>query len=365
MDGDQLVSALETGRVDSSYTIKGGLSHGTTLISQATHAPCLQLLPPFTSKEGILKEEPLIPGIYQRDKKVVRIDKSDPSSVQTYMKDDLDVSRLNEIHKHLWLAGLPQVSRALHNQVRVGRQVHITERADLHLVWRDNILYLKPLPDYLLNHSSWTNIFCTNRQLYESAKGFLYSYTWLICSKSDLRLAHEHGLISEDVKWEQWAPFSAAVVSNISPDLSDVNPRYIYGELRLTRLNLICRFCSQTFSFGTIIRGYEYGYRQYSTYLERNFRWVLTAFIYITVVLSAMQVGLGTSELVDDGAFNRASYIFSMFSILAPVISLFVGALFIVILVLVNVRYALAQRAASRRKYAGAFANEAVRGHAY
>ncbi|OTA06206.1 hypothetical protein A9Z42_0069450 [Trichoderma parareesei] len=339
MDGDKVMSALET--------------------------PCIQLLPPFSAKQAILKEEPLIPGIYQRDKKVIRIDKSDPTSIQTYIKDDLDVSRLNAIHKHLWLAGLPQVSRALHNQIRVGRQVHITERADLHLVWRDNILYLKPLPDYLLSYSSWTDIFCADRQLHESAKGFLYSYTWLICSKSDLRIAHEQGLVSEDVKWEQWAPFSAAVVSNISEDLSGVNPRYIYGELRLARLNLICRFCSRTFSFGTIIRGYEYGYRQYSTYLERNFRWVLTAFIYITVVLSAMQVGLATSELVDNRVFNRASYIFSMFSILAPVISLFVGALFIVILVLVNVRYALDQRTASRRKYAGAFANEAVRRHAY
>ncbi|PTB63733.1 hypothetical protein BBK36DRAFT_1125406 [Trichoderma citrinoviride] len=307
----------------------------------------------------------MIPGIYQRDKKIVVIDKSDPNSVQDYIKYDLDVSRLNEIHKHLWLAGLPQVSRALHNQVRVGRQIHITERADLHLVWRDNILYLKPLPDYLLSHSFWNNIFCTNRELYESAKGFLYSYTWLICSKSDLRIAHEQGLVSRDVRWEQWAPFSAAVVSNISPDLCGVNPRYIYGELRLTRLNLICRFCSKTFSFGTLIRGYEYGYRQYSTYLERNFRWVLTAFIYITVVLSAMQVGLATSELVDNRVFNRASYIFSMFSILAPVISLFVGALFIVILVLVNVRYALDRRTDSRREFEGAFANESVKRHAF
>ncbi|TFA98711.1 hypothetical protein CCMA1212_009459 [Trichoderma ghanense] len=364
MDDDKLVSALER-RVDSTYTVTGGLSHNATLVPEASRSPCLQLVPPFSTKEGILKEEPLIPGIYQRDKKVIRIDKSDPRSVQSYIKYDLDVSRLNAIHKHLWLAGLPQVSRALHNQIRVGRQIHITERADLHLVWRDSILYLKPLPDYLLSHVSWTNIFCSNRELYESAKGFLYSYTWLICSKSDLRIAHEQGLISEDVRWEHWAPFSAAVVSNVSPDLCGVNPRYVYGELRLTRLNLICRFCSRTFSFGTIIRGYEYGYRQYSTYLERNFRWVLTAFIYITVVLSAMQVGLATSELNENRVFNRASYIFSMFSILAPVISLFVGALFILILVLVNVRYALDQRTASRRKYAGAFANEAVKRHAF
>ncbi|KAH0496192.1 hypothetical protein TgHK011_003567 [Trichoderma gracile] len=358
MDNDKSIPNLEAGQASSTYSVTFPLGHLTTLVPQ------LPRVPPFGVAEAIFKDEPLIPGTYRRDQKVVHVDKFDPRAVQLYMKDDLDVSRLNRIHKHLWLAGLPQVSRALHNQVRVGRQIHITERADLHLVWRDNILYLKPLPDHLLSHSSWTNKICTDRELYESAKGFLYSYTWLICSKSDLRIAHEQGLISEDVRWEQWVPLSAAVVSNISPDLCDINPRYIYGELRLTRLNLICRFCTNTFSFVTMIRGYEYGYRQYSTYLERNFRWVLTAFIYITVVLSAMQVGLATSELIENRVFNHASYIFSLFSILAPVISLFVGALFILILVLVNVRYALHQRTISRRKYAGAFANESVAKHA-
>lgn len=281
------------------------------------------------------------------------------------MKDDLDVKRLNEIHKHLWLAGLPQVSRALHNQVRVGRHIHITETANLHLVWRDNILYLKPLPDYLLSYSLWTDIFCTNRELFESAKGFLYSYTWLICNKSDLRIAHEQGLVSNAVKWEQWAPFSAAVVSNISLDLCDINPRYVYGELRLTRLNLICRFCTNTLDFMTIIRGYEYGYLQYSTYLERNFKWVLTAFIYITVVLSAMQVGLATGQLNGNAAFNRASYAFTMFSILAPVISLIIGALFTLILTVYNVRYALKRRAVSHNEFAGAFENESVQKHTH
>ncbi|UKZ81862.1 hypothetical protein TrVFT333_009638 [Trichoderma virens FT-333] len=300
-------------RVDSAYTIDP-LSTKATLVEKSRV--------PFSHKEDIFKDAPLIAGIYQQEKKLVSIDISDPSSVKAYMKHDLDVTRLNEIHKHLWLAGLPQISRALHNQIRVGRQIHITERADLHLVWRDDILYLKPLPDYLLSHHFWESAFCSDRELFESAKGFLYSYTWLTRSKSDLRIAHEHGLISDDIKWEQWVPFSAAVVSNINGDLSDINPRYLYGELRLTRLNLISRFCKNTFKFRTIIRGYEYGYRQYSTYLERNFKWVLTAFIYITVVLAAMQVGLATTKLNGNAMFNRASYVFTMFSILAPIISL-------------------------------------------
>ncbi|KAL7943776.1 hypothetical protein V8C42DRAFT_328423 [Trichoderma barbatum] len=344
MGGNKSVDDLETAQIDSTDSA--------------------DRVPPFdlSGDEDVFKE-PLIAGTYQRDKKIISINKSDTISVISYMKYDLDVTRLNEIHKHLWLAGLPQVSRALHDQVRIGRQIHISEMAHLHLVWRDNILYLKPLPDYLLSHSFWTRILCTDRELFESAKGFLYSYTWLICSKSDLRIAHEHGLISEDIGWEKWAPFAAAVVSKIDSDLSDINPRYIYGELRLKRLNLIYRFCTKTFKFDRMIRGYEYGYRQYSTYLERNFKWVLTAFIYITVVLAAMQVGLATTKLNGNAVFNRASYAFTMFSILAPIISLLIGGFFIITLVVFNVSYALKRRAESHKEHARAFENLSLEKH--
>ncbi|KAL7792784.1 hypothetical protein V8C43DRAFT_282448 [Trichoderma afarasin] len=360
MGSDTLADGLE-GRVDSAYGIPiGPLSNNTTLVVESAEK---LRLPPFSPKEDIFKEALLIAGIYQRDKKVVSIDKSDVVSFKEYLEYDLDVRRLNKIHKHLWLAGLPQACRTLHDQVRIGRQIHISEMAHLHLVWRDNILYLKPLPDYLLSYSFWTDKLCADRELFESAKGFLYSYTWLICSKSDLRIAHEKGLVSETITWEKWAPFSAAVVSGINGDLSDINPRYVYGELRLTRLNMISRFCTNTFEFKTIIRGYDYGYRQYSTYLERNFKWVLTAFIYITVVLAAMQVGLATTKLNENAMFNRASYVFTMFSILAPIISLTIGSFFILVLIIFNLRYALGRRATSHKEFARSFGNESLQAY--
>lgn len=320
-------------------------------------------MPPFSPEEDIFNEELVLPGTYQHERRIISINKNDPDSVELYMTRDLDVSRLNEIHKHLWLAGLPQVSRALHNQVRLGRKIVITESADLHLVWRDNVLNLKPLPDYLLSHSLWSSTFCHNRELFESAKGFLYSYTWLVCSKSDLRIAHEKGLISDSVQWEHWAPFSAAVVSCIQENPTDLNPRYIYGELRLSRLNLIYRLCKNTANFYRLIRGYEYSYHQYSTYFERNFKWVLTAIVYITVVLGAMQVGLATTELNGNAMFSRASYGFTLFSILAPLITLFFGALMMLILAVFNMRYALTQRIYSQKMYAEAFRKDSVRKH--
>ncbi|KAL7917074.1 hypothetical protein ACQKWADRAFT_72818 [Trichoderma austrokoningii] len=308
------------------------------------------LEPPFARDENILKEQDFVlPGTYHYKRRVICINKDATSSLNKYMTRDLDVSRLNDIHRHLWLAGLPSASRALHNQVRVGRESIITENADLHLVWRDNVVMLKPLPDYLLSYSTWINVLCKDASLFRSATGFLYSYTWLVSSKSDFRIAQAKGLISENIKWEHWAPFSAAVVSRIQHDPSSINQRYIYGELRLKRLNLIYRYCNAS-NLKTMIRGYEYGYHQYSTYFERNFKWVLTAIIYITVVLTAMQVGLATTQLNTSEVFNRVSYGFTLFSMLTPLITLFVGAIIMLILAVFNVRHALGERAKSQRK---------------
>lgn len=325
-------------------------------------ADVLKAIPPFSSNEGVFNADFLLPAAYHREKRLSKINKSDVNSIKEYMGYDLDVSRLNKIHKHLWLAGLPQISRPLHNQAMVGRRIVITERADLHLVWRDDIVHLKPLPDYLLSHCHWIQYLCTEGALFENAKGFLFSYSWLVCSKSDLRIAHEHGLISDAVDWDKWTNFCAAVISNIDLDeLSDINPRYVYGELRLSRLNMICRFCTNTSSVLSKIRGYEYGYHQYSTFLERNFAWLLTVIVFITVVLTAMQVGLATRDLNEDPRFNHASYVFTIFSIFTPLAAFVLVAIVSLVLTVFNFRYALQRRADSHNNLSTVFHRESVK----
>jgi hypothetical protein len=42
--------------------------------------------------------------------------------------------------------------------------------------------------------------------------------------------------------------------------------------------------------------------------------------VYITIVLTAMQVGLATHRLCNDDRFQNASYGFTIFSILTPLI---------------------------------------------
>ncbi len=48
--------------------------------------------------------------------------------------------------------------RPLHYQKAVGRNVVVHERADLHLVWDEQRIFLKPIPRYLLDRDFWRHI---------------------------------------------------------------------------------------------------------------------------------------------------------------------------------------------------------------
>jgi len=275
-----------------------------------------------------------------------------------FIREDLDLKELCDIHKHLWLAGLPQCARPLHYQLLLSRNIIVTEKSALHLTWMEDRIFLKPLPDYLMDHSIWETILCRdeNYKLFGEANGLMLSYLWLVASRSDFKIAHDCGLLSPVITWERWTAFSKVVAANIDHEhLTNISPRYIYGELRLGRLNWIYRLCSGKRSAKTFIRGYKYNYTRYSTFIERNFAWFLTAIIYITLVLTAMQVGLGTSELRESAAFNRASYGFTIFAILAPLIlGLLVGVV-LAVLVCFNAVHALTQRKKARTKYVHSF----------
>jgi hypothetical protein len=55
--------------------------------------------------------------------------------ISTCLALDLKTPRLNAIHQHLWLAGLPNAARPLHGQKLLGRNIAVTEDPDEHLVW--------------------------------------------------------------------------------------------------------------------------------------------------------------------------------------------------------------------------------------
>lgn len=249
------------------------------------------------------------------------------SDTTAFIRLDMDVSRLNQIHQYLWIAGRPTNARPLHRQKMIERQIFITEQADLHLVWHESRIFIKPLPDYVFDHQIWNDIICNNAALHASFCGFLLSYVWLLCYPSDFKVAVELGLVSSEVSWNDWTSFVDEFLSNIDCDtLDSVNKRYRYGELRLNRLNIIYRL-THIFESGRLLRGYAYGYSRYTVFFERNFGWTLLVFLYVTLVLTAMQVGLGTTKLEENKAFQQASYGFAVFSIVLPLVVVSVGLL--------------------------------------
>lgn len=243
----------------------------------------------------------------------------------TILDLDLRTPALDKIYAHLWLAGLPKAARPAHRQVLLGRAIVVTENPNEHLVWNATRIFIKPLPEYLLSHDFWTtegSALLRDRSLYQSACGLLLSYCWLICTKPDLAIAQDVRLVPPSVTWEEWVLFVTDLLTSIDPETLDtVSKRYHFGELRLSRLNLIYRFAPSMFSSQNFMRGYMSEPLWTKTFLERNFAWLFSVFGFVTIVAGSMQVGLGTDSLHANGEFQRASVGFTVASLIGVIAS--------------------------------------------
>ncbi|RLL95028.1 hypothetical protein CFD26_101706 [Aspergillus turcosus] len=237
------------------------------------------------------------------------------------------------VEKELDLQRLEKVTmppRPLHHQLLLGREIFIIERMDMHLVWTRSRIFLKPVPRFLLEPCFWTDYLshskececlhrgfhgstqhCARQKLRKSALGFLFSYAALITHESDFYIAKDKHLLPEEASWQGWRTFVEQL--RTESIYQRTNPRFIYGELRLSRLNKIYRFSQRPF-----LRGYMSHWQQYRTFFQENFRSLASATVYVAIVLSAMQVGLATRSLADNDAFQSASYGFAVFSVLGP-----------------------------------------------
>jgi hypothetical protein len=254
--------------------------------------------------------------------------------VQQFLEEDLDLSRLNRIHGHLWMAGRPMRARPLHRYRMMGFEVLYTQQMDLHLLHFSNKLMIKPLPEWILCADFWTDHLCGDTKLHQSACGFLLSYVWLLTTPLDLKLAHDYALVPSFITWHWWKEFVRDFLAPGNVDintLAQVNKRYQFGDLRLGRINSTYRI---RFFYSHFVRGYLYGYNRYVVFFQRNFSWILIVFVFFSLVLSAMQVGTGLKELEDNHAFLQASYVFVVFSIVSVVAVLtMVGIIFVFIFV--------------------------------
>lgn len=108
----------------------------------------------------------------------------------------------------------------------------------------------------------------------------------------------------------------------IDPETLDtVSKRYHFGELRLSRLNLIYRFAPSMFSAQNLMRGFMSEPLWTKAFLERNFAWLFSVFGFVTIVAGSMQVGLGTDSLHGSGKFQRASVGFTVASLIGVIAS--------------------------------------------
>lgn len=192
-------------------------------------------------------------------------------------------------------------------------------------MWNDGCIFIKPLPDFLLCHAFWDQHLCHDSdrvKLFESAAGFLLSYTWLIQYPSDFEMARSLCLIPAGLNdYVAWTSFVGDFLSYVDSRTAAgaINPRYKYGELRLTRLNSLTRFLPSMWSARNLVYGHMHFSTRHKAFFDTNFGWLLAIFAYISVVLSAIQAGLGTDYLAGSVAFQRMSYGLTLAAIVAAV----------------------------------------------
>lgn len=248
----------------------------------------------------------MLPAVVRRNHTLLEPE----SNLTEFLELDLQTPKLDALHSQLWLAGLPTPARPLLRQRLMNRKISLTERPDEHLVWHDGQIFLKPLPDYLLCHSFWADHICRARdpKTYASAVGLLLSYAWLVQHRSDFAIAKETLLLPDGFDYAAWTNFLGDVVSRIDIDtMAQVDRRYRYGELRLSRLNTLTRLRA-LLSARDFIQGHINFSTRYTAFFESKFGWLLAAFAFFSVILSALQVGLGTGVLSESAAFQKFSY---------------------------------------------------------
>lgn len=296
---------------------------------------------PEAHPRGTFLFHPLLPASYRtvngKDKPEIVV------ATDAMVENDLRVTRLNDIHHWLWFAGRPMPPRPLNYQVANSREIILSEDMGLHLVWAiPRRIFLKPIPGYLLDHQFWKVKLIHRESLYQCALGFLLSYTALIQYESDFYIAKDKRLIPRNLTWETWIKLVEQLLHHKN---ENVNRRYDYGELRLSRLNKIywahCR-----------LRGYRFPYQSYGEMFKANLAPIAGTIVYIGLVLTAMQVGLATHRLGNNDAFQNVSYGFTVFSILAPIILVFLVIFLLVVYFLYNcIATVLFRRAVLRNKY--------------
>lgn len=234
----------------------------------------------------------------------------DPNRVFSTLSCQLSMLLLDELYDDLWLIARKETSHidSLHYQLVKGRSIVLNEESKMHLLWTSDRIHVKPIPLYLLNYHFWKQFLCLQTgdalKWRAVAIGFLRSYAYLVRHRSDLNIAHDNNLIPKDVDWEAWTLFSAYF--RRCPN-SEVEKRYLYGQMRLSRLNHLVRL--RLPHERDSIWFYEPPYWSTGPYLRSITTSLGFLLATISLMLSSMQVSLnaGPRTSASVSTFSRFS----------------------------------------------------------
>lgn len=224
-----------------------------------------------------------------------RVKVSDHKSLFHFIRREIWSEDLESISGRLWWMSKQDSSNIspLHRQRVKGRQIIVSEDPRLHLVWIDDRIFLKPLPQYIMSYAFWDTFMSDLSQhgatakLRKAALGYLRTYFYLIQHESDLRVAQDPALclVPKEVTWPRFCQFTARF-KDIAEN--EVSGRYHYGEIRMTRLNY----------YAPILLGKSHYQRenyQYRAYFARIQGPLISAFAFFSIALNCMQVSLAVS----------------------------------------------------------------------
>jgi hypothetical protein len=238
----------------------------------------------------------------------------DDPSLKVHLIKEFSTTYLDNFAPHLWLVATQSHSHisSLTHQIVRGRNIVITEDPKLHLLWYHDRVFIKPIPPYLLSHAFWIYYLLSptspipqpeRDQILFAARGYLRTWFFLIRHKSDFALATSDAklpLLPKNVSFGNFMRFIAECEDNISD--ADVSPRYRFGELRLSRINLWSQVFLKKFAYHKVSG-------QYSAYFSRYFGVILVLFAFFSTALNAMQVALAavaTGSVPAGGQFSTS-----------------------------------------------------------
>lgn len=231
------------------------------------NSPMTRLRPPFeSSSSAITPLEVILPASIKSKSGLILPDRD----LRRFLSRELCTPKIYRFHRLLWLAGLPIPARSLQRQQLMGRSLVLTDRSDEHLVWHQNRLFVKPLPDFLLSHGFWEQHLCQDTDLYRGACGILLSYAWLVVYNADFEIAKQHFLVPSSLTFKDWTRLLKDFLQHIDLETYDqVNVRYHYGELRQQRLAWLRRWTALKH---WTLRDYAYGHLSVETWLHAFFQ---------------------------------------------------------------------------------------------